>query len=62
MIKIHEYVPAKHITESFPLFEDEDDIEIDEEFFHQILLGDYQFTVARARGSIIAFLVRIETV
>lgn len=56
MDKIHEYVPSKHVTESFSLFEGEADVEIDEEFFHQILLGGDQLTVARARGSIAARL------
>jgi len=37
MDKIHDYIPAKHVVESFPLFED--DIEVDEELFHEILLG-----------------------
>ena len=54
MDKIHDYVPSKHVVETFPLFEDDDDVEIDEEMFHQILLGGDQLTIARARGSIAA--------
>ena len=42
------------MVESFPLFEDEDDIEVNEKLFHEILLGGDQLTVARARGSITA--------
>ena len=52
MDKLHEYVPSKPIRESFPLFADEPGVEIDDEIFHQILLGGDQLTVARARGSI----------
>ena len=54
MDKLHEYVPSKPVTESFPLFADEPDVEIDDEMFHQILLGGDQLTAARARGSIAA--------
>lgn len=35
-----------------PLFADEPGVEIDDEIFHQILLGGDQLTVARARVSI----------
>lgn len=54
MDKLHEYVPSKPVTESFTLFPGEPDVEIDNELFHQILLGGDQLTVARARGSIAA--------
>jgi len=54
MDKMHEYVPCKHVVERFLLFDDDDDIEVDEENFHQILFGGDQLTVARARGSIAA--------
>lgn len=36
MDKIHDYVAARHVIKSFPLFEDEDNVEIDEKLFHQI--------------------------
>ena len=51
MDKLHEYVPAKSVKELYDLFNDGNGIEIDEEVFHQILLGGDQLTVARARGS-----------
>ena len=56
MDKIHNYVPAKYVTEKFSLFEGEEDLEVDDELFHQILLGGDQLTIARARGSIAARL------
>lgn len=51
MDKLHEYVPAQQVVESFDVFGDSDPIEADEHIYHQILLGGDQLTVARARGS-----------
>ena len=56
MDKTHEYVPAKQVIEKFLLFDNDEEVEVDDELFHQILLGGDQLTVARARGSITARL------
>lgn len=51
MDKLHDYVPAKQVVETFDIFEDGNPVEMEECVFHQILLGGDQLTVARARGS-----------
>jgi len=51
MDKLHDYVPAQQVVEYFDVFEDNDPIEMDEQIYHQILLGGDQLTVAHARGS-----------
>ena len=51
MDKVHDYVPAKHVMETYDLFDDDEHIQIDEEIFHQILFGGDQLTVVRARSS-----------
>lgn len=51
MDKLHEYVPAKDVKEFYDLFDDGGIIEVEEEIFHQILFGEDQLTVAKARGS-----------
>ena len=51
MDKLHDYVPAKQVVETFDIFRDDSPVEMEEYVFHQILLGGDQLTVARACGS-----------
>ena len=45
MDKLHEYVPAQQVIECFDVFGDGECIEMDEEIYHQVLLGGDQLTV-----------------
>ena len=47
-----EYYSETRKPEIFDVFGDDDPIEMDEEVYHQILLGEDQLTVAYARGSV----------
>jgi len=46
MDQFHSYVPTKQKTKQLP-----DNIELEDNIFHRILIGGDQLTVARCRGS-----------